>query len=175
MKFHKCHHTMHHRLEATKLIDSDISGCWLLWWTVRRSAFATAKIIYQPWHCNRQCWRYFFDPASVYHRGSPQRNAKKKNSWNNGGKRKMTPLEKLPKALEGPNNYVRRAKTIWRLHSLVFVLQLQQCTHTSNCVLKYSNWKICYDLWGPILNWPECSMTDCLSVGRRGFVSNFIW
>ena len=39
----------------------------------------------------------------------------------------MTPLEKLPKALEGPNNYVRRAKTIWRLHSLAVPTAVQGC------------------------------------------------
>ena len=43
------------------------------------------------------------------------------------GKGRWPHLEKLPKALEGPNNYVRRAKTIWRLHSLAVPTAVQGC------------------------------------------------
>ena len=127
---------------TTKLIDSDISGCWLLWWTVRRSAFATAKIIYQPWHCNGQCWnklrsRIFL--RTRYREGSQCNTSQVMQKKIMAGKWRW-PHWKTSEALEGPDKYVRRAKTIWRLHTLPSVYCCEWyvglCTRTSNCVLK---------------------------------------
>ena len=156
---------------TTKLIDSDISGCWLLWWTVRRSVFATAKIIYQPWHCNGQCWNKLRSRIFLRtrYRGSQCNTSQVMQKKIMAGKWRW-PHWKTSEALEGPDKYVRRAKSIWRLHTLVRYTAVSGrpvYSYVKLCSqVGIQNWKICYvigRLLGPILNWPD--LTDYRSVG----------
>jgi hypothetical protein len=163
-----------HGEATTKLIDSDISGCWLLWWTVRRSAFATAKIIYQPWHCNGQCWNKLRS-ARIFLRTRYREGSQCNTSQVMQKKKIMAgkwrwPHWKTSEALEGPDKYVRRAKTIWRLHTLPVLYCCENrpvYSYVKLCSqVGIQNWKICYVIRTTPGPHTELSWPDCRSIGR---------